>query len=138
MLRSKIYVSACPYLWFPNYKLICQSFLLLTFLLSVKCRIVILIILKLHVHAGERKDQKTLERLRAERQAKIDELKERTNYYTTQQLIQVTITSYLAQYFMCSIELSLDLFLFICVCVCASAIMCGEGEFSFYSLLLRH
>ncbi|KAK9086046.1 hypothetical protein Sjap_026457 [Stephania japonica] len=36
----------------------------------------------------DRKDQKTLERLRAERQAKIDELKERTNYYTTQQLIQ--------------------------------------------------
>lgn len=40
---------------------------------------------------GDRKDQKTLERLRAERQAKIDELKERTNYYTTQQLIQVMI-----------------------------------------------
>ncbi|KAG0477732.1 hypothetical protein HPP92_012451 [Vanilla planifolia] len=36
----------------------------------------------------DRKDQKTLEKLRAERQAKIDELKERTNYYTTQQLIQ--------------------------------------------------
>lgn len=36
----------------------------------------------------DRKDQKTLERLRAERQAKIDELKEMTNYYTTQQLIQ--------------------------------------------------
>lgn len=36
----------------------------------------------------DRKDQKALERLRAERQAKIDELKERTNYYTTQQLIQ--------------------------------------------------
>ncbi|KAF9600833.1 hypothetical protein IFM89_013068 [Coptis chinensis] len=36
----------------------------------------------------DRKDQKTLERLRAERQEKIDELKERTNYYTTQQLIQ--------------------------------------------------
>ncbi|KAK6930398.1 Lunapark domain, partial [Dillenia turbinata] len=36
----------------------------------------------------DRKDQKTLERLHAERQAKIDELKERTNYYTTQQLIQ--------------------------------------------------
>ncbi|PKI47353.1 hypothetical protein CRG98_032188 [Punica granatum] len=36
----------------------------------------------------ERKDQRTLEKLRAERQAKIDELKERTNYYTTQQLIQ--------------------------------------------------
>lgn len=35
-----------------------------------------------------RKDQKALERLRAERQAKIDELKERTNYYITQQLIQ--------------------------------------------------
>lgn len=36
----------------------------------------------------ERKDQKTLEKLRAERKAKIDELKERTNYYLTQQLIQ--------------------------------------------------
>lgn len=36
----------------------------------------------------DRRDQKTLERLRAERRAKIDELKERTNYYTTQQLIQ--------------------------------------------------
>ena len=38
---------------------------------------------------GDRKDQKTLESLRAERRAKIDELKERTNYYTTQQLIEV-------------------------------------------------
>ncbi|XP_064992788.1 uncharacterized protein At2g24330-like isoform X2 [Musa acuminata AAA Group] len=36
----------------------------------------------------DNKDHKTLERLRAERQAKIDELKEKTNYYTTQQLIQ--------------------------------------------------
>ncbi|KAL2487652.1 hypothetical protein Fot_40944 [Forsythia ovata] len=36
----------------------------------------------------DRKDQKTLEKLRAERQAKIDELKEKTNYYSTQQLIQ--------------------------------------------------
>ncbi|XP_021889354.1 uncharacterized protein At2g24330 [Carica papaya] len=36
----------------------------------------------------DNRDQKTLERLRAERQAKIDELKEKTNYYTTQQLIQ--------------------------------------------------
>ncbi|XP_022732613.1 uncharacterized protein At2g24330-like [Durio zibethinus] len=36
----------------------------------------------------DHRDQKTLERLRAERQAKIDELKEKTNYYTTQQLIQ--------------------------------------------------
>jgi endoplasmic reticulum junction formation protein lunapark len=38
----------------------------------------------------EQKDQKTLEKLRAERKAKIDELKERTNYYLTQQLIQVS------------------------------------------------
>ncbi|CAA6655784.1 unnamed protein product [Spirodela intermedia] len=36
----------------------------------------------------DHRDQKALERLRAERKAKIDELKERTNYYTTQQLIQ--------------------------------------------------
>ncbi|PIN05925.1 putative membrane protein [Handroanthus impetiginosus] len=36
----------------------------------------------------DRKDHKTLEKLRAERQAKINELKEKTNYYTTQQLIQ--------------------------------------------------
>ncbi|XP_052206980.1 uncharacterized protein At2g24330-like isoform X2 [Diospyros lotus] len=36
----------------------------------------------------DQKDQKTLERLRAERQEKIDELKEKTNYYSTQQLIQ--------------------------------------------------
>ncbi|KAK4274371.1 hypothetical protein QN277_017600 [Acacia crassicarpa] len=36
----------------------------------------------------DRRDHKILERLRAERQAKIDELKEKTNYYTTQQLIQ--------------------------------------------------
>eukprot|EP01018_Ginkgo_biloba_P009824 Gb_19956 [translate_table: standard] len=36
----------------------------------------------------ERKDHKTLDRLRAERKAKLDELKEQTNYYVTQQLIQ--------------------------------------------------
>ncbi|KAI3774943.1 hypothetical protein L1987_49508 [Smallanthus sonchifolius] len=36
----------------------------------------------------DRRDQRTLERLQAERQAKIDELKDRTNYYNTQQLIQ--------------------------------------------------
>ncbi|XVE53455.1 hypothetical protein DITRI_Ditri03aG0004500 [Diplodiscus trichospermus] len=36
----------------------------------------------------DRRDHKILERLRAERQEKIDELKEKTNYYTTQQLIQ--------------------------------------------------
>ncbi|PKA48236.1 Uncharacterized protein AXF42_Ash020633 [Apostasia shenzhenica] len=42
----------------------------------------------LHFSSVDRKDQKTLERLRAERKAKIDELKEITNYYTTQQLIQ--------------------------------------------------
>ncbi|CAO2043054.1 unnamed protein product [Urochloa humidicola] len=36
----------------------------------------------------ERKDKNTLERLRDERKAKIDELKDRTNYYLTQELIQ--------------------------------------------------
>ncbi|RDX57667.1 hypothetical protein CR513_63073, partial [Mucuna pruriens] len=36
----------------------------------------------------DRRDQKILESLRTERQEKIDELKEKTNYYTTQQLIQ--------------------------------------------------
>ncbi|KAE8678666.1 Cell division control 2 isoform 1 [Hibiscus syriacus] len=36
----------------------------------------------------DERDKKTLERLRAERQTKIDELKEKTNYYITQQLIQ--------------------------------------------------
>lgn len=36
----------------------------------------------------DRRDQKILEKLRAERKAKIDELKEKTNYYITQQLIQ--------------------------------------------------
>ncbi|KAL8205454.1 hypothetical protein R6Q57_009005 [Mikania cordata] len=36
----------------------------------------------------DQRDLKTLEKLRDERQAKIDELKERTNYYITQQLIQ--------------------------------------------------
>jgi hypothetical protein len=39
----------------------------------------------------ERKDQERLERLKAERQEKINELKEKTNYYITQQLIQVII-----------------------------------------------
>ena len=45
-----------------------------------------------HYCTGDHRDQKTLDRLRAERQAKIDELKERTNYYSTQQLIQVMKT----------------------------------------------
>ncbi|GFP79928.1 uncharacterized protein at2g24330 [Phtheirospermum japonicum] len=36
----------------------------------------------------DRKDHQILEKLRGERQAKIDELKEKTNYYITQQLIQ--------------------------------------------------
>ncbi|KAL6012901.1 hypothetical protein ACLOJK_003390 [Asimina triloba] len=45
--------------------------------------------LESYTRMRDRKDQKSLERLRAERQAKIDELKERTNYYITQQLIQV-------------------------------------------------
>jgi len=43
----------------------------------------------------ERKDKDTLERLRAERKAKIDELKDRTNYYLTQELIQVSSGQYL-------------------------------------------
>ncbi len=38
---------------------------------------------------GERKDHQRLEKLKAERQEKINELKEKTNYYNTQQLIQV-------------------------------------------------
>ncbi|KAI7734303.1 hypothetical protein M8C21_011672 [Ambrosia artemisiifolia] len=37
------------------------------------------------------RDQNTVDRLRAERKEKIDELKERTNYYITQQLIQVQL-----------------------------------------------
>ncbi|XP_076940594.1 uncharacterized protein At2g24330-like [Bidens hawaiensis] len=36
----------------------------------------------------DRRDHKALEKLQEERQAKIDELKERNNYYITQQLIQ--------------------------------------------------
>ncbi|KAL9232975.1 hypothetical protein vseg_008026 [Gypsophila vaccaria] len=40
------------------------------------------------VNMCEKKDQKTIEKLRSERQSKIDELKERNNYYITQQLIQ--------------------------------------------------
>ncbi|GAU15178.1 hypothetical protein TSUD_09160 [Trifolium subterraneum] len=36
----------------------------------------------------DRRDQKILDRLRTERKEKIDELKEKTNYYITQQLIQ--------------------------------------------------
>jgi hypothetical protein len=39
--------------------------------------------------AGDRKDHQRLERLKSERQEKINELKEKTNYYITQQLIQV-------------------------------------------------
>lgn len=49
--------------------------------------------------SGDRKDQKTVERLRAERQAKIDELKERTNYYTTQQLKERSLSGFI--HFMC-------------------------------------
>lgn len=41
-----------------------------------------------YVNMRERKDQKTLEKLQTERQSKIDELKEKTNFYLTQQLIQ--------------------------------------------------
>lgn len=42
-------------------------------------------------YVGDQRDQNVLEKLRAERQAKIDELKEKTNYYSTQQLIQVIV-----------------------------------------------
>ncbi|KAL8162859.1 hypothetical protein V2J09_014348 [Rumex salicifolius] len=41
-----------------------------------------------YINMRERKDQKTLDKLREERQSKIDELKEKSNYYVTQQLIQ--------------------------------------------------
>jgi gamma-glutamylcyclotransferase (GGCT)/AIG2-like uncharacterized protein YtfP len=41
------------------------------------------------LYAVEQKDKSTLEKLRAERKAKIDELKDRTNYYLTEELIQV-------------------------------------------------
>ncbi|KAL9237750.1 hypothetical protein vseg_012263 [Gypsophila vaccaria] len=40
------------------------------------------------INMCEKKDQKILENLRTERKSKIDELKEKTNYYITQQLIQ--------------------------------------------------
>ncbi|CAO2831926.1 unnamed protein product [Amaranthus hypochondriacus] len=40
------------------------------------------------INMRERKDKKALEKLQAERQSKIDELKERNNFYLTQQLIQ--------------------------------------------------
>ncbi|KAL8172303.1 hypothetical protein V2J09_024107 [Rumex salicifolius] len=46
----------------------------------------------------ERKDQKSLEKLRDERQAKINELKEKTNYYITQQLIQINAASAFPRY----------------------------------------
>lgn len=42
---------------------------------------------------GDRRDQHTLEKLQAEMLGKINELKERTNYYITQQLIQVRFKS---------------------------------------------
>ncbi|KAH7388055.1 hypothetical protein KP509_16G055300 [Ceratopteris richardii] len=45
-------------------------------------------ILAKYYRMREQKDQKTLDRLREERQAKINELKERTNFYLTQELIQ--------------------------------------------------
>jgi endoplasmic reticulum junction formation protein lunapark len=46
--------------------------------------------------AVDSRDQHTLEKLRAERQAKIDELKEKTKYYMTQQLIQVLFLPFLS------------------------------------------
>ncbi|XP_051143011.1 uncharacterized protein At2g24330-like [Andrographis paniculata] len=57
------------------------------FLLPALC-VFVYSALKSFTKLRDQKDYKTLEKLKAERQAKIDELKERTNYYITQQLIQ--------------------------------------------------
>ncbi|PIN01227.1 hypothetical protein CDL12_26264 [Handroanthus impetiginosus] len=57
------------------------------FLLPVLC-FIIHSALRSFTKMRDRKDHETLDKLRAERQAKIDELKEKTNYYITQQLIQ--------------------------------------------------
>ncbi|PPD77413.1 hypothetical protein GOBAR_DD25654 [Gossypium barbadense] len=57
------------------------------FLLPVISSIVYSAVVKI-TRMCDQRDQKTLENLRAERRAKIDELKEKTNYYITQQLIQ--------------------------------------------------
>ena len=57
-----------------------------------------------HKSIVDRKDQKTLESLRMERQAKIDELKEKTNFYATQQLIQALNSSTISH--LCTFSLS--------------------------------
>ncbi|KAH1033177.1 hypothetical protein J1N35_045351 [Gossypium stocksii] len=57
------------------------------FLLPVISSIVYSAVVKI-TRMCDQRDQKSLENLRAERRAKIDELKEKTNYYITQQLIQ--------------------------------------------------
>lgn len=44
-----------------------------------------------HDFTGDKKDHKTLEGLRNEMQEIINELKEKTNFYMTQQLIQVKL-----------------------------------------------
>lgn len=44
---------------------------------------------------GDKKDHRTLGKLRSERQSKIDGLKEKTNYYATLQLIQVMLSVYM-------------------------------------------
>ncbi|GAA0138974.1 hypothetical protein LIER_00614 [Lithospermum erythrorhizon] len=51
----------------------------------------------------DRRDENNLEKLRAERQEKIDELKEKTNYYSTQQLIQRYDTDPTAKAFAASV-----------------------------------
>lgn len=85
---------------------------------------------------GDRKDQKTLERLRAERQAKIDELKERTNYYTTQQLIQVIVHDLSSR---CSIESSFKFWLSVNVLKSMQKLeMQALIRFSYTPLMLFH
>lgn len=41
---------------------------------------------------GDRRDQNTLEKLQGEMLGKIDELKERTNYFTTLDILRVRFT----------------------------------------------
>lgn len=73
---------------------------------------------------GDSRDQKTVERLRAERQAKIDELKERTNYYITQQLIQVHLRSCSLSIPNCCMHKRKVPKLVIVVKVCITAFLC--------------
>lgn len=77
------------------------------------------------------KDQKALERLREERQAKITELKERTNYYTTQQLIQVGFSSFYPSSIY--LLLALDLGQKKCIDITLCRVTCLSGSCMVYS-----